>query len=235
MINKDLATTKTEKTGVLSTEDMLRRIHELQVENAELKRSCTALAEDLRVKEALLEQANILLAESGQSPDAQAVRDPVTGLMRHRAAMKVLSKQLARCKRHGEELAIGLCAIDSYKTISPEWKYKARSEVLQWLARMLTDNLREYDSVARIGNDTFLLIMPLKPENGAESVCERLCGQIASGAIKTVRGEIHITASIGIAYAASSSTVKGLMEEADAALDYALKQGGNRAVYFLKA
>ena len=234
MINNDLAT-KTEKTGVLSTVEMLRRIHELQVENAELQRSRAELAETLRIKEALLEQANILLAESRQEGDSPTAQDPVTGLMRHRAAMKVLSKQLARCKRHGEELAIGLCAIDSYKTLSPEWKYKARSEVLQWLARMLTDNLREYDSVARIGNDTFLLIMPLKPENGAESVCERLCGQIASGAIQTVRGEIHITTSIGIAYAASSSTVKGLMEEADAALDYALKQGGNRAVYFLKA
>ena len=234
MINNDLAT-KTEKTGVLSTVEMLRRIHELQVENAELQRSRAELAETLRIKEALLEQANILLAESGQSPKALSAQDPVTGLMRHRAAMKVLSKQLARCKRHGEELAIGLCAIDSYKTISPEWKYKARNEVLQGLARTMLANLREYDSVARISGDAFLLIMPLKAGNDAESICERLCGQIARGAIKTGRGEIHITVSIGIAYAASSSTVKGLMAEADAALDYALKQGGNRAVYFLKA
>ena len=223
------------EVGVLSAVEMLRRIHELQVENAELQRSRAELAETLRIKEAMLEQANILLAESRQEGDSLAAQDPVTGLMRHRAAMKVLVKQLARCKRHGEELAIGLCAIDSYKTLSPDWKYKARNEVLQWLARMLTANLREYDSVARIGGDTFLLIMPLKAGNDAESICERLCGQIASGAIKTGRGELHITVSIGIAYAASSSTVKGLMAEADAALDYALKQGGNRAVYFLKA
>ena len=234
MISNDLAT-KTEKTGVLSTVEMLRRIHELQVENAELQRSRAELAETLRIKEALLEQANILLAESRQEGDSPTAQDPVTGLMRHRAAMKVLSKQLARCKRHGEELAIGLCAIDSYKTISPEWKYKARNEVLQGLARTMLANLREYDSVARISGDAFLLIMPLKAGNDAEAICERLCGQIASSAIKTGRGEIHITVSIGIAYAASSSTVKGLMEEADAALDYALKQGGNRAVYFLKA
>ena len=226
---------QTGEVGVLSTVEMLRRIHELQVENADLQRSRAELAETLRIKEALLEQANILLAESRQEGDSLAAQDPVTGLMRHRAAMKVLAKQLARCKRHGEELAIGLCAIDSYKTLSPDWKYKARNEVLQWLARMLTANLREYDSVARIGGDTFLLIMPLKAGNDAESICERLCGQIASGAIKTGRGELHITVSIGIAYAASSSTVKGLMAEADAALDYALKQGGNRAVYFLKA
>ncbi len=234
MISNDLAT-KTEKPGVLSTVEMLRRIHELQVENADLKRSCAAIAEDLRVKEALLEQANILLAESGQSPNALAAHDPVTGLMRHRAAMKVLSKQLARCKRHNEELAIGLCAIDSYNTLSPEWKNKTRNEVLRWLAQALLANLREYDSVARIGADTFLLIMPLKEGSDAESICERLCSQIGSGEIQTVRGEIHVTISIGIAYAAASSTVKGLMEEADAALDYALKQGGNRAVYFLKA
>ncbi len=223
------------EVGVLSTVEMLRRIHDLQAENADLQRSRAELAETLRIKEAMLEQANILLAESRQEGDSPAAPDPVTGLMRHRAAMKVLSKQLARCKRHGEELAIGLCAIDSYKTISPEWKYKARNEVLQGLARTMLANLREYDSVARISGDAFLLIMPLKAGNDAEAICERLCGQIASSAIKTGRGEIHITVSIGIAYAAASSTVKGLMEEADAALDYALKQGGNRAVYFLKA
>ena len=103
MINNDLAT-KTEKTGVLSTVEMLRRIHELQVENAELQRSRAELAETLRIKEALLEQANLLLSESSRPPDGLVAQDPVTGLMRHRAAMKVLSKQLARCKRHGEEL-----------------------------------------------------------------------------------------------------------------------------------
>jgi len=225
----------TEKIGVLSTMEMLRLIHDLQAQNMELQQVRAELTEALRIKEALLEQANALLAESHQNPEASSMHDPVTGLMKHRPALKVLSKQLARCKRHGEELAIGLCAIDSFKTLSQEWKYKARNEVLRWLAQTLTANLREYDSVGRIGGDNFLLIMPLKPENDAESACERLCHQAADGRIQTSRGELRITVSIGIAYAAAGSTIKGLLEEADVALDYALKQGGNRAIYFVKA
>ena len=225
----------TAKPGVLTPMEMLRLIHDLQTQNAELQRSRTELAETLRIKEVLLEQANALLAESRQTQETSSMHDPVTGLMKHRPVLKVLSKQLARCKRHGEELAVGLCAIDSFKTLSQEWKYKVRNEVLRWLAQTLIGNLREYDSVGRTGGDAFLLIMPLKPETDAGSVCERLCHQVADGKIPTSRGEVCITVSIGIAYAAAGSTVKGLLEEADVALDYALKQGGNRSIYFVKA
>ena len=77
--------------------------------------------------------------------------------------------------------------------------------------------------------------MPLKPENDAESVCDRLCNLIANSKIKTTRGEIDVTVSIGVAYASAGSVIKGLWAEVEAALLQAKKQGGNRLVYFLKA
>ena len=222
----------TAKPGVLTPMEMLRLIHDLQTQNAELQRSRTELAETLRIKEVLLEQANALLAESRQTQETSAMHDPVTGLMKHRPVLKVLSKQLARCKRHGEELAVGLCAIDSFKTLSQEWKYKVRNEVLRWLAQTLTGNLREYDSVGRTGGDAFLLIMPLKPETDAGSVCERLCHQVADGKIPTSRGEVCITVSIGIAYTEDSSTKPDtLMRRADEAM-YEAKRAGKSQYRF---
>lgn len=223
------------QTREITPEVMLQLIRELQLQNKELQREQAELTEALRVKEELLEKANSLLAETCQTLPRQTTHDPLTGLLRHRAALSVLSKELARNKRRGEELAIALCDIDSFKEIRESWGYQSGNEVLCWVAQTLTSSLREYDTVARIVGERFLLIMPLKPENDAESVCDRLCNQIANSKIKTTRGEIDVTVSIGVAYAAAGSVIKVLWAEAEAALLQAKKQGGNRLVYFLKA
>lgn len=223
------------QTREITPEMMLQLVRELQLQNKELQREQAELTEALRIKEELLEKANALLAETCQTLPRQTTHDPLTGLLRHRGALSVLSKELARNKRRGEELAIGLCDIDAFKEVREEWGYQSGNEVLCWVAQTLTSSLREYDTVARIVGERFLLIMPLKPENDAESVCDRLCNLIANSKIKTTRGEIDVTVSIGVAYAAAGSVIKGLWAEAEAALLQAKKQGGNRLVYFLKA
>lgn len=228
--NLDLHTPET-----LPAAKMMEMIRELQVQNDELQRSRAELVETLRSKEALLEKANTMLMETWQELPRQVTRDPMTGLLKHRAALKLLSKELARCKRHGEELAIGLCDIDDFGALNKNWGYQVGNEVLCWFAQTITASLREYDTVARIGSDTFLLIMPLKPGIDAKSVCERLCSHIAHSEIDTTSGKLHITVSMGVAYAAASSLMKELLLEADAALCHAKKRGSNRAVHFAKA
>jgi len=224
-----------EKPEELSTEALLQLISELKLQNKQLQRSQLNLAEVLRTKEALLEKANALLAENRQAALEQATHDPLTGLLKLRGALKLLSKELARNKRNGEELAIGLCDVDGFKEINDTYGRRAGNEVLCWIAQTLTTSLREYDTVARIGGEKFLLIMPLQPGADAEAVCERLCKQIGNSKIATIRGELGITISIGIAYAAKGSVIKGLRSEASAALCHAKKMGCNRTVFFAKA
>lgn len=202
----------------LSHEAMLQLIHDLQVKNKQLLRAQAELAESLR--------ANV---------HSQAANDPLTGLLKLRGALKLLSKELARNKRNGEELAIGLCDIDGFKELYDTYGHRARNEVLCWVAQTLTTSLREYDTVARIGGEKFLLIMPLQPGGDAESACERICEQISKSKISTVRGDISVTVSIGIAYAAQGSVISVLRLEADAALSHAKKLGCNRTVFFAKA
>jgi len=219
----------------LSTDAMLQLISELKLQNLQLQRSQMKLAEVLRTKEALLEKANALLAENRQAVPDQATHDPLTGLLKLRGALKLLSKELARNKRNGEELAIGLCDVDGFKEINDTYGRRAGNEVLCRVAQTLTASLREYGTVARIGGEKFLLIMPLQPGTDVETVCERLCNQIGNSKIATIRGELGITISIGIAYATKGSGIKVLRSEADAALCHAKKMGCNRTVFFAKA
>jgi len=222
-------------SGELSHEAMLQLIHELQLQNKQLLCAQAELTESIRTKEALLEKADILAAENRQTVPGQATHDPLTGLLKLRGAMKLLTKELARNKRNGEDLAIGICDIDGFKEIYDTYGYRARNEVLCWIAQTLTTSLREYDTVARIGGEKFLLIMPLRPGGDAESVCERICEQISNRKIATTSGDISVTVSIGIAYAAQGSVINVLRAEADAALSHAKKLGCNRTVFFAKA
>jgi diguanylate cyclase (GGDEF)-like protein len=231
----DVQTPEEPSLNELSPNEMVQLICELQLQNKELQRSQAELSEALRAKDSLLKKANALLAESQQALLQQATNDPLTGLLNHRAALKLLSKELSRNKRRGEELAIGICDIDNFKAINNNWGHKAGNEVLCWLAQALTTSIREYDTVARLGGEGFLLIMPLKSATDAESVCERLCNQIANSKIETASGELSITVSLGVAYAATGSLMKGLLSEAAAALYQAKEQGRNRVVYFMKA
>jgi diguanylate cyclase (GGDEF)-like protein len=219
----------------LSSEAMMQLISELKSQNKQLQRSQMQLEEVLRTKEALLEKANAQLAENRQGLPEQEAHDPLTGLLKLRGALKVLSKELARNKRNGEELSIGLCDVDGFEGINDTYGRRAANEVLCWVAQTLTTSLREYDTVARIGGEKFLLIMPLQPGSDAEAVCERLCNQISNSKIATIRGELGTTSSIGVRYAAKDSTILVLRAEADAALCHAKKMGCNRTVYFAKA
>lgn len=219
----------------LSPEKLLQLIRQLQQQNLQLQRAHTEMTDLLRSKDAMLENLTAQLAEVRQSRCEDSASDQLTGLLTRRAALKFLSKELARCKRNGDELAIGLCEIDNFRALNDIWGPPVANEVLCWFARTLSTSIREYDTVARLGEETFLLIMPLKPGMEADTVCERLCGQIANSLVATRGGEIGVTTSIGVAYAAKTSIVKDLWAEADAALRQAKKQGGNRTVYFLKA
>lgn len=219
----------------LSSEAMLQLIRELQLQNEELQRSRTELAQALRTKEALLEKADAQLAKIRQTSLQLAANDPLTGLPNRHAALKLLSKELARCKRHGEELAVGICSIDDFKAVNDTWGHQVGNEALCWLARTLIASVREYDAVARVGKERFLLIMPLKPGTDAESAFKRLCSQVANSRIETKAGELSLTISIGVAYAAAGSIVRRMLSEAGAALRHAKTQGCNRVIYFMKA
>ena len=212
-------------------EYLLSSMRDLTEEQRRQKALAVSLGE-LRIKQDLLEKTNALLVESQQALIHQATHDSLTGLLNRRAAMELLAKELVRNKRQGEGLAIGICDIDYFKKINDTWGHQTGDEVLRRLARILTADLREYDSVARIGGEEFLLIIPLKRERDAESIFERLRATIEQEKIITKDGEeIGITVSIGVSNATADSDMEKLLSEADVALYQAKGQGRNLVAY----
>jgi two-component system cell cycle response regulator len=161
----------------------------------------------------------------------QATHDVLTGMLNRRAILDRLREELARVGRHGDSLAIGMCDIDHFKLVNDTHGHLTGDDVLCDLAKMLDENLREYDAVGRMGGEEFLVIAPMKAGMACMSMFTRLCARVAQSPMPTRAGDVPITISIGVARVAAESSVDEALAVADAAL-YRAKDAGRNCVVF---
>jgi diguanylate cyclase (GGDEF)-like protein len=141
-----------------------------------------------------------------------AATDPLTGLLNRRAMEQRLDQELARARRTGESFATLLIDVDRFKEINDRRGHAAGDAALVALAGVLTRELREIDTVARIGGDEFAVLLPATGVTGAEASAQRL------------RERAGVSISVGAAvYGIDGLTGDELARAADAAL-YAAKR-----------
>lgn len=189
----------------------------------------------IKAQQVTLRTANALLLESQRALFHQATHDPLTDLLNRRAALEQLRKELARGKRYGEGLAVGMGDIDHFKKINDTWGHQVGDEVLCQVSQILVKGVREYDIVARWGGEEFLWIVPIKAGMDTDAIFDRLCQTVASSKLQTSAGELAVTISIGVAYATGEETVEYILAAADSAMYQAKAQGRNRVVHTNKS
>lgn len=171
------------------------------------------------------------LVASREALAHQAAHDALTGLLNRRAILDVLHKELARSARQGSTLAVGMCDIDHFKRVNDTYGHHAGDDVLCALAGILHDNLREYDSVGRLGGEEFLVVAALNEGPCSETLFERLRARIAEHVFDSKPGPFSVTASIGVAHSFPGVEVDAILEVADTALYRAKEEGRNRVVH----
>jgi diguanylate cyclase (GGDEF)-like protein len=189
----------------------------------------------IKMQQATLQTSNALLLESQRALLHQATHDPLTDLLNRRAALEQLTKELARSKRSGEGVAVGMGDIDHFKKINDTWGHQTGDEVLRQVSQILVKGVREYDIVARWGGEEFLWIAPIKAGVDTDAVFARLCQTVANSMLNTSAGKLAVTISIGVAYATGEETVEYILAAADTAMYQAKAQGRNRVVYANKS
>src|SRR6202167_4372400 len=114
----------------------------------------------------------ILLAVSGkmalsienalkyEQAESSATTDYLTGLPNARSLFLELDRELARCKRENLPLTLMVCGLDGFKKINDRFGHLEGNRVLRLFAQALKDSCREYDYVARMGGDEFVVIAP---------------------------------------------------------------------------
>lgn len=175
-------------------------------------------------------EMQMALIESREALAHQASHDPLTGMFNRRAILDHLHQQLAHADRHGLALAVAICDIDHFKQINDTHGHQTGDDILCGLATILKENLRQDDTVGRMGGEEFLIISTMRAATDRFALFDRIRRLIAETAIATRSGNLHITLSIGAASAVAGSTVDTLLERSDLALYQAKNDGRNRVV-----
>ncbi len=164
-----------------------------------------------------------------------AETDALTGLANRRKAEARLSTEIGRAHRTGKPFALISIDIDRFKEINDTHGHPVGDRVLQILAQILLEQVREVDLAARVGGEEFLLVLPgTDSGSGAGLVAERVRSAVADAAVKLPGGaELHFTVSEGVAcFPACGESREILLEHVDQALYTAKRQGRNQSVFY---
>ena len=173
-----------------------------------------------------------LCVENGlkyRQAESCATTDGLTGLPNARSLFLHLDSELARAKREHTQLSVLVCDLDGFKQVNDQFGHLDGNRVLRRVADVLRDNCREYDYVARMGGDEFVVLLAGHPPESVSAKIE-LFGEIARQAGVDTVGKDMLSMSVGQAcYPGDGADAEQLLAEADRRM-YKMKQGSRRSI-----
>lgn len=163
-----------------------------------------------------------------------ATTDALTGLANRRHAMDTLQTMLARAQRKAEPLGIIMLDIDAFKAVNDRYGHPTGDRVIQDVARVLQANARDYDLVARLGGEEFLVVCDGGTPEATAAMAERIRAGVEAREVRdTAEASLHVTVSLGVHSAVPQSAqddIETMIRAADKALYRAKEAGRNRYV-----
>ncbi len=175
-----------------------------------------------------LEQQTHLLRKSEEEFRHMALHDSLTGLATRLLFEDRLNNALEVAKRHQTGVALLMVDIDKFKGINDTFGHPAGDEVLRQAASRLLKAVRTSDTVARIGGDEFVVLLPdLNDLLMAESVAAKIVKSLAEP-VHFASREVPVSVSVGVcASNAGELDEEALLKRADYALYQAKANGRN--------
>lgn len=156
--------------------------------------------------------------------------DPLTGVANRRAFERRLDDELDRARRYDQVVTLVLVDVDDFKRINDTHGHATGDRVLRQLAGLLKRELRTMDSIARIGGEEFVVVLPETGSTGARLFADRVLRRVAAHDFGEGGLVIHATASAGLATFPDDrvADAEGLLKLADENLYRAKHAGRNR-------
>jgi len=183
-----------------------------------------------RTEAALRTGESITVLRSRGSDVLLAILDPLTRVYNRRYLLHVLAYEAARSLRYKAPLAALLIDVDNLREINRQYGILTGDNVLVEVGQLLRRLARAADVVGRSNTQDFLIVAPQTDEKGARRLANRLLQAISEHHFIAEKLDLHVTVSIGVAYAegADLSENLALLGRADGALERAKRAGKNR-------
>lgn len=162
--------------------------------------------------------------ESKRTLEHLAYHDALTGLANRAYFDDLLGRAIADSNRFGDLLGLAYLDLDEFKPVNDRFGHEVGDAALTEVGRRLLDTVRAQDTVARIGGDEFVIILPrLAGRDELGVVAERLIERIEEP-IQALGHIAQIRASVGLAlFEPAADDARSLLVKADLAM-YAAKK-----------
>ncbi|MFI0376250.1 MAG: EAL domain-containing protein [Candidatus Thiodiazotropha sp.] len=162
----------------------------------------------------------------------QLYHDLLTNLPNRSLFRDRLNMAMAQSKRSGKKLAIMYLDMDRFKIINDSLGHYVGDELLKMVGQRLRSELREADTLARVGGDEFNLLIPeINDIQDARNLAEKIL-RLTLEPFIIKNEEIFISFSIGISiYPSDGDTKDSLIKHADIAM-YKVKNAGKNGYAF---
>ena len=155
----------------------------------------------------------------------------MTGLFNRGEFLAIAEAELLRAQRHSTDTSAIMVDLDFFKAVNDQHGHPAGDKVLKHAAAWLLSGVRATDTVARIGGEEFVVLLPRTAQTAALALAEKLLRLLHQSPAKIGSDmEVWITASLGVGTlpAGQEGSVAVLYAAADHALYEAKRLGRNR-------
>jgi diguanylate cyclase (GGDEF)-like protein/PAS domain S-box-containing protein len=171
------------------------------------------------------------LTERKQMEDTirqMAYYDSLTGLPNRNLLNDRLAVALANASRNHQKVAIFFLDLDHFKTINDSLGHEAGDHLLQQVSLRIKEVLRKQDTIARMGGDEFIILIPgLTDIDHTARLAEKILDAITP-VFKIGDNELYIGCSIGISiFPDDGMEIKTLLKNSDLAMYRAKEKGRN--------
>jgi len=155
--------------------------------------------------------------------------DALTELPNREAFVARLTTVCALFQRYTRPFGLIILDVDHFKRLNDTWGHVAGDRVLQHVAGVLQNSVREVDFVARFGGEEFAVLLPETGLDQALAVAERVRQSIEEEVLMWNGNQVPVTASFGVAACPETCGVATeTLGDAEAALYNSKRSGRNR-------
>lgn len=160
-----------------------------------------------------------------------ATVDPLTNVFNRRYFFDRAQIELEIARVRKSDTSMILLDIDHFKRINDSYGHHIGDQILVGMVAICKENLRETDTLARLGGEEFVILLPKTDLAEARQIAERLRMRLQHTPIETDCGALKVTVSIGVTSPPAPDVpipVHKLVQGADQAMYLAKRAGRNR-------
>ncbi|MEZ4254157.1 MAG: sensor domain-containing diguanylate cyclase [Polyangiales bacterium] len=191
------------------------------------------LPEEVRFAGAVGDTLALAIRHGRQMEELRALsmHDELTGLANRRLLKSRIQMELTRARRFRHAVSVLAIDIDHFKLLNDRCGHPVGDEALRSVGAILEDKIRRVDTVARIGGEEFVVLLPRTSSVHALKVAEHLRAAVANHPFSGADGQPggRLTISVGVAELLPAEEPSDFLARADAAL-YAAKGAGRDRV-----